>query len=190
MERTKTDLCEVVALRKGDEDDEQMDEVEVEDEIEERDAAEDEEEAGYGVRRLVRGEWSGGGRLRRGVPWGRVICREVLQEARFRDGEDEEEAAEGEEAEVQRGRIFVDVQKGEEGEEMILLNGPGTRVAIAVDQAQKDEKTEGDQTGAEEDSFSFRGGWGSRSRSGGWGSPENCPGTRPMPEGWVEPEKS
>jgi len=50
LERTKTDLCEVVALRKGDEDDEQMDEVEVEDEIEERDAAEDEEEAGYGVR--------------------------------------------------------------------------------------------------------------------------------------------
>src|SRR5580700_1974182 len=61
LERAKADLREVESLGCGDDQDEQLDEVEVDDEIEERDTPEDEEDAGYGVGGLVRGEESGGG---------------------------------------------------------------------------------------------------------------------------------
>src|SRR5580692_6959610 len=42
LERAEADLCEVESLGCGDDEDEQVDEVEVDDEIEKRDAAEDE----------------------------------------------------------------------------------------------------------------------------------------------------
>lgn len=46
LEGTEADHCEVVSLGGGCRDDEQMDEIEMDDEVEERDAAEDQEDTG------------------------------------------------------------------------------------------------------------------------------------------------
>src|ERR1700683_1990183 len=104
LKGTEADRREVVALSKGDEDDEQGDEVEVDDEIEEWDAAVDHKDTGHGVGGLCDG------------------------------GEDKEEAAEGEEAEEQRRRIFGDVQEREYREQVILLHRPGVGIAIGIEE--------------------------------------------------------
>jgi hypothetical protein len=55
LERAEADPAQVIALCKGDEDDEQVDKVKVDDEIEKRDPAIDLEDAGYRIVSLFRG---------------------------------------------------------------------------------------------------------------------------------------
>src|SRR5579859_2108519 len=80
-----------------------------------------------------------------------------LVEGAFGDGEEEEAWSQCHQDIQQGGRIFRDIDKGQDGIEGVMLGGPGVGVTVDVYCSDEDEASDGAEAEGAEDLFSAGG---------------------------------